>query len=121
MKYEISDAEMEIMNILWKSNQEVTSAQINVNLPKSNDWKPSTLLTLCKRLEDKGFVKRRKEGKINYYLPLVSREEYKALQTQLFFKEIHSGSFQSLMASLHNSAALSKQDVEELKRWLKGV
>lgn len=118
MKHEISEAEMEIMKILWRQGEEATSAQLQ---RQCSDWKITTVLTLCKRLEDKGFLKRRKEGKTNYYRPTLTEEEYKAYQTQNFLEEVHSGSVKSFMAALYNHEALTQEDLEELKAWLKNV
>lgn len=121
MKSEISEAEMEIMEILWKEAREITSAQITEYLPNTCQWKPTTILTLCKRLEEKGYVKRRKEGKINYYSNTITRQEYKASQTQSFLKTVHKGSVKSFMAALYDGDGLTHEEIDELKQWLKEV
>lgn len=51
----ISDAEMEIMKIIWKKNDQITTAEILDELPKENSWKVTTIMTLISRLTEKGF------------------------------------------------------------------
>ena len=56
----ISDAEYEIMKIIWNKNEEVTAADITKELGEENTWKHTTILTLAKRLVDKNVLKVRK-------------------------------------------------------------
>ncbi len=44
-----------------------------------------TILTLASRLVDKNVLRVRKEGRINYYSPTISKDEYKSYQADDFF------------------------------------
>lgn len=117
----ISDAEMEIMEILWKQGGKLTSAQIKAFLPSQNSWKATTLLTLCRRLEEKGIVGVEKEGRMKYFYPLITQEEYQASMADQLLHVMYGGSVKSFMASLYQTEKLSREDIEELKQWLKEV
>ena len=80
----------------------------------------STLLKLLSRLEERGFVKREKEGRNNLYTPLVRREDYLSAESRAFLQRLHGGSLPSLVAALMDSRAISRRDLEELEEILRG-
>ena len=113
----ISDAEMEIMKIVWSAEGEITTSDILKLLPADNSWKLTTVLTLASRLMDKGVLKADKRGKTNYYTPAISEEEYKQVHSKAFLEEMHSGSIKNFIATMYNGKGISKKELKELKEW----
>ncbi len=68
----ISDAEYEIMEVVWKLDGEVTTADIIEGLGDEKTWKHTTILSLARRLVNKNILELRKENRINYYSPKIS-------------------------------------------------
>mgnify|MGYP001025546714 CR=1 FL=1 len=116
----ISDAEHEIMEIIWETEGEVTTADIIEQLGEDK-WKHTTILTLASRLVDKNVLKVRKEGRINYYSPTISKDEYKSYQADDFLEEMYGGSVKSLIASLYNNKKIDEEDIKELQDWIRRV
>lgn len=117
----ISDAEMEIMKIIWNKNRQVTTADILEEFPKENSWKITTVMTLISRLTDKGILEVTKLGKLNNYSAKMTEEEYKAIQADNFLEDMHNGSVKNFIATLFNNRKISKEDISDLKNWLKDV
>ena len=117
----ITEAEMEIMKIIWEENKDITTAIILEKLPKENSWKTTTVMTLVTRLIEKDILNVNKIGKLNNYSAKVTEEEYKALQTDVFLEDMHNGSIKNFMATLYNSRKISKKDIADLKNWIKEV
>lgn len=117
----ISDAEYEIMEIIWDKNEEITTADIIEKLGEDNIWKHTTILTLAKRLVDKNVLKVRKEGRVNYYSPTISKDEYKSYQANDFIEDMYGGSIKSLVASLYSNKKIDEEDIKELKDWIRRV
>ena len=115
----ISDAEYEIMEIIWNEGGEVTTADIIEKLGEDNFWKHTTILTLAKRLVDKNVLKVRKEKRVNYYSPKISKDEYKSYQANGFIEDMYDGSIKSLVASLYNNKRIDEKDLTELKDWIR--
>lgn len=115
----ISEAENEIMEIIWSASGEVTTADIIAALGESNVWKHTTILTLAKRLVDKNILKVRKEKKVNYYSPTITREEYKSYQAKDMVEDMYGGSVKSLVASLYDNKKIEDEDLKELKDWIR--
>ena len=70
---QISDAEWEVMKVLWDRTQ--ASAQDVIDaLATQKTWSPQTVKTLLKRLTEKGALAYESEGRRFIYRPAVSRE-----------------------------------------------
>ena len=117
----ITEAEMEIMKIIWEEKKEITTATILEKLPKENSWKTTTVMTLVTRLIEKDILNVNKIGKLNHYSSKVTEEEYKEAQTNVFLDDMFNGSVKSFMATLYNSRKISKKDIADLKNWIKEV
>jgi len=115
----ISDAEYEIMEIIWNEEGEVTTADIIEKLGEDNFWKHTTILTLAKRLVDKNVLNVRKEKRVNYYSPKISKDEYKSCQANGFIGDMYDGSIKSLVASLYDNKRINEKDLKELKDWIR--
>jgi len=114
----ISEAEKEIMKIIWAAGSPMTSNEILECLPQERERKITTVLTFLTRLADKGIVKVTKEGKKNLYAALVTAEEYKRFESMSFLKAIHGGSLKSFVAALCADGDISDEELDELKKWL---
>ena len=110
---------MKIMALIWENGGVVTTAWLTQRLGETG-WKATTILTFLARLEEKGFLTVRKNGRQNLYEAAISREEYQREETQSFIRQIHGGSYKSLFAALCAPGQLTAGEVEELRRWFEG-
>lgn len=113
----ISESEMEIMNIVWKHQDGITSKDIMEFLPEKK-WKVTTVLTLMSRLVEKGFLKAEKKGRSKVYTSIISQNEYKKACAKNFLNKFYEGSAKNFFASLFEDNEISKKDLEELKSLL---
>lgn len=113
--HEISGAELEVMQILWKHNKPMKVQEVCDELPKGK-WEYRTVATLLMRMKEKGAVKCHKESKANYYTPILDREAYTKSQTKSFVQKLYNGSVKDLAVSLFKSDEMSKDDIEEIRK-----
>jgi len=116
----ISDAELEIMKIVWANEEKTTLFPYLMDklANKGKTWQKNTLITLLRRLINKGFLKANKIGRRNEYIPLVSEVEYQRAQTQNFLDKIYEGSVTGLVSNLISGDLLENDEYEELKTLL---
>ena len=115
----MSESEMRVMEILWRAEEKMTSAEVIERLSTQSEWKPSTVWTFLGRLVDKGFIHAEKAGKRSYYyIPAMTREQYRQAQTKQFLQTVHGGSVKSFFAALSGGGEFSEADLNELKSWL---
>ena len=92
----ISDAEIEVMKIIWEEG-DVTSLEI-INKLKNFNWNDNTIRTLINRLIVKKAVGiSKKEGKTYTYVPLIRENEYKIKRSKNFIKQFYNGSVQNML------------------------
>lgn len=115
----ISNSEMEIMNIIWAKDEEVTSAELTDIL--KDTWKPTTIMTFLKRLCDKGILDARKQGKTNFYSAKITKDEYKQATTNRFLQEFHNGSVTSLLTALVKGKQPDSKELAEIKNWFNAL
>ena len=84
---------------LWRQEKYPVSSAALMEELAGRRWQTATLLKLLSRLEERGFVKREKEGRNNLYTPLVRREDYLSAESRAFLQRLHGGSLPSLVAA----------------------
>lgn len=115
---QISEAESEVMKILWKLG-EATSAQIIESLLKTTEWKPKTIQTLITRLSSKGAITSEKiNGKTYIYYPCISEEDYREQANESFLTKMYNGSLKLMLTSFIKEQKLTRKEIEELKKLL---
>lgn len=110
----ISSSELEVLEVLWGSQEPMPIAAIRTALEGTHSWDASTVKTLLRRLREKGAVDCEKRD-VFYYWPLLSREEYRRWSTQFFLQRVYQGSARDLVAGLVASCSLSPEDLNELR------
>lgn len=110
----IGDAELEIMKVIWKSKEPITSLDIGKEV-EDKGWKKTTIATFLTRLVEKGALSADKQGKLYYYTPLISEKEYRKSQTKNLIKTLYNGSVRDFAVSFFEEQKLSDKDIQELK------
>jgi predicted transcriptional regulator len=111
----LPDAELEIMQIIWKGSGEITTAQIMEALKGRKTWGITTVINLLTRMVGRGFVSVRREGNYNVYTTRIAEEDYLQAESQLFLQRFHGNSLRSMVAALQGGNKLSQDDISSLK------
>ena len=82
---QISEAEFEVMKIVWKYAP-INTNEITEKLTLTTSWSPKTIQTLIKRLVSKKALSYEKQGRVFVYTPLVQEDEYIRQEKQFFFQ-----------------------------------
>ena len=115
----LSDAELDIMKIIWNAGKPLLFAQISEALTANgNAWQKNTLITLLSRLMQKGYLKATKQGRKNEYIPCVSEQDFQSAQTKHFINRIYEGNMSGLIAQLVQSDTLTEAEYAQLKKIL---
>lgn len=110
---QISEAEYEVMKIVWKYAP-INTNDVTEHLTKTTNWKPKTIQTLLKRLVQKGAITYEKQSRVFVYTPLVKECEYIAYESNSFLKRFYDGTIASMVSTYLENDTLSKEEVEEL-------
>ncbi|MCI8749834.1 MAG: BlaI/MecI/CopY family transcriptional regulator [Lachnospiraceae bacterium] len=114
----LGEAGLKIMQVIWNSQNPVTSNYILNELKEQRKWQLSTLMISLKRLSDKGFVNCDRSTGNNLYSFLIPENEYKISESKNFLKKLYNNSIQNMVATLYNNKAVKNSDIEELRKFL---
>lgn len=119
MEYKtLPNSELELMMILWNSDQPMTRTEIEEKLPKKRKLSKTTVLSFLSRLEEKGFVQVKKEGRHNSYVPLVKEKDYLEQESGTILKKLYGNSVKKFVAALYDGNGLTRDQIDELKDYL---
>ena len=113
----ISEAEFEVMKIVWKSAP-INTNEITERLLKTNSWSAKTIQTLIKRLVTKGALTYEKQGRVFVYTPLVEENEYISQQSNSFIKRFYDGDISAMLSSYLENNQLSETELNHLRSLL---
>lgn len=114
----ISDAELEILEVLWEAGEALNANEIRLRLNAKKDWERTTILTLIRRLLDKGVIAQEKR-EVYYYITCVERSDYVKEETKSFLNKFFKGNARNLAAALIEDEDLSREDIEELRAYFR--
>lgn len=114
----LGEAELEIMQVIWKTDVPVTSSYILKELQEWRKWQLSTLMTSLSRLVDKGFLSCDRTTGNNLYSPIISENDFKAKESKSFLEKLYNNSIQNMIATLYSNKAIKDSDMNELRKFL---
>mgnify|MGYP002800421023 FL=1 len=79
---------------------------------------PSTVLTLLSRLEKRGFVRREKKGKINYYYSLADKQEYLKEEGKSVLDRMFGNSLTNFVAALYEGEDMDEEEIKSLQSFI---
>ena len=118
MDVRLSEAEWEVMEVLWSAGQPLTAADIASRVPDDRDWQMATVKSLLSRLLAKGAVSPDKDGRRFLYSPVIERDSYVGGESRRFVDRLFGGRLSPLIAHLAEEEALSASDVAEIEALL---
>lgn len=111
---QISEAEFEVMKIVWKSAP-INTNEITERLLKTTTWSAKTIQTLIKRLVTKGALTYEKQGRIFVYTPLVEENEYINQQSNSFLDRFYDGDISVMLSTYLENNQLSETELQHLR------
>jgi BlaI family penicillinase repressor len=115
MQTVLTDREAEIMDVLWEGGPS-TVAEVRAQLPDRPAY--TTVLTILRILETKGFITHAEEGRAHRYAARVDRETARRSALQALSNKFFKGSAALLLTHLVSDQKLSRDDVRRIRALL---
>ena len=113
-KYNITDAELEIMKELWE-NKQLSLNELTEKLNKKEPRDKNTIKTLLYRLIEKGAVKSiNKNQKENEFKANISKEKYLKKENQSFLNKLYNGNTSNMLLNFVENKEISKEELKKL-------
>ena len=114
---QISEAEFEVMKIVWK-HAPINTNEITERLTKTTNWNPKTIQTLIKRLVTKGALTYEKQSRIFVYTPLIGEKEYIGQESHTFLERYYDGNITAMLSAYIENDKLSESEIDTLRSLL---
>lgn len=110
---QLSKAEELLMQLLWKQKR----AYMKDLIGASPDPKPAstTVATLLKRMQEKGFIDYVQDGRSRAYFPLIKKKDYFSKQVNGMIKSFFNDDTAQFASFFTQETNLSKKELEELR------
>lgn len=113
----VSDAEVEVLQILWKQAP-LCAQDIIDNLENNGSAHPKTVKTLINRLLNKGAIKFKEENRKYLYYPVVKKKDFYGVKTESFLNKFFDGELSPLVSFFSSHKKLSAKDINEIRKLL---
>lgn len=102
-----------VMHVMWDRGT-ATADDVRQELEKTKAMKESTVRTLLKRLEEKGFLAHDVEGRTFIYRPIVAPQNVAAQAVRGIIDRFCAGSVEALLSGMVDGELITPEKLHEL-------
>ena len=113
----LSDLQLDLMRVLWRSG-ELSVAEVTEALA-DRDLAHTTVATLLTRLEKRGVVESRRDGRVLAYRASVSEAQVRRNMVSSLIAQVFRGDPRALLAHLVSEREVAPGDLEQVRALLK--
>lgn len=113
----LSDLQLDLMRVLWRSG-ELSVAEVTEALA-ARDLAHTTVATLLTRLEKRGVVEARRDGRVLAYRASVSEAQVRRNMVSSLIAQVFRGDPRALLAHLVSEREVAPGDLEQVRALLK--
>ena len=108
-----TDRELDVMNVLWDKGSATVS---EVKEALHDELAYTTVLTILRTLEEKGYISHEEEGRAHRYVPAVERKKAEKSALSKLMRNLFRGSPELLLTHLVSDRKLSEEDLKRMRR-----
>jgi len=113
--HRLGDLQLRIMKILWGSG-EATVAAVHEELAREKDLAYTTIATMLRKMEGRGLVKHRLEGRSFIYRAAVGEEAVSRGMADHLLDRLFEGSLADMVHHLLNTRDISREELKRLEK-----
>jgi predicted transcriptional regulator len=114
----LTATELEMMNVIWRLAP-CSVHQVLEALQPRRQLAYTSVSTIVRILEQKGFVRSVKEGRGHLYEPVISKEDYQVKSLQHLVSNVFDGTPTLLVQRLVDSEQLNPEELDQIRRALR--
>jgi BlaI family penicillinase repressor len=109
----LSELEHLVMAVVWERGS-VTTEDVRAALAERHPMKESTVRTILSRLEDKGYVSHKVDGRNNIYSGLEASQNVAASAVRQIIDRFCGGSVERLLVGMVNNDVVDQKELQRL-------
>ena len=111
----LSELEHLVMGAIWERSF-ATAEDVREALASQHPMKDSTVRTVLKRLEDKGYLEHRVDGRTNVYRSLEPAQNVAVKAVQQIINRLCGGSVEQLLIGMVDDEVLDEKELQRLAK-----
>jgi predicted transcriptional regulator len=115
MDIALTDREADVMQLLWDHGPSVVT---EVRSRLSDELAYTTVLTILRTLEAKGYVRHKEEGRVHRYFAAVQQQAARKSALRHLTGKLFKGSSELLFAHLVSDRKLTAEQIERMRKLL---
>lgn len=117
-KPRLADLQLAIMHVLWDKG-EASVGDVREALAEDRPLAYTTIGTMLTKMEAKGHVTHRVDGRVNIYTPLLPRETVSRSMISDLASRLSRGDVTELVCHLLDECDVSREELSRLKKLIK--
>ncbi|QDV07469.1 Penicillinase repressor [Planctomycetes bacterium Poly30] len=113
----LTSLQLAVLRVLWRKS-EASVNEVHAALQTDRPLATTTVATLLKRLEARGVLTHRTEGRQFLYRALVNADEVGRTMTSELVEDVYAGDVTGLFAHLLDTRSVSEKDLAEIQRMI---
>ena len=110
----LTEAEWKIMLRLWERSPQ-TKMELTRALEPETGWTKHTVITMLKRMQQKGTVDICEDGPVKTYTPAVEKDRVAQEQTETLLRRLFSGRASLLVSNMVERGEIDDKEIQELE------
>lgn len=113
--HRLGDLQLRLMQTLWVRG-EASVADIHANLPGGAELAYTTVATMLRKMEARGLVRHRVEGRTFIYAAAVAEEQVSGGMAEHVLDRLFGGSVEALVSHLLTRREVSRDELARLRK-----
>jgi BlaI family penicillinase repressor len=113
--FRLGDLQLKIMKVLWE-RPEATIAQVHEALPPGHDLAYTTVATMLRKMEQRGLVAHRNDGRVFVYRAVAASEDVTRSMANHLVDRLFEGSLADMVSHLLTTREISPDELRQLEK-----
>ena len=113
-RHSLGDLQFAIMRLLWR-HEEATASEVHLALLEDRGLAPTTIATMLQKMEKKGVVVHRTEGRRFIYRPTISEAQVRTSMVEELTERLFGGDSSALVVHLIEKQHTTAAELAEIK------
>jgi len=117
-KIRLGELQLRILQVLWRSSEPLAVAEVQQQL-EGPPLAYTTVATMLRKMEDRGLLSHREEGRKFLYLPQVTADQVSRSMSDDLVDRLFDGSLADAVSHLLETREVEPGELDELERLIR--
>lgn len=117
-KHHLAELQLAIMHVLW-DRREATVSEVRVALKPERSLAHTTVGTMLAKMEEKGHVKHRSDGRVNVYRAAIRQDQVRKSMVTDLADRLFQGDVTQMVCHLLDSREITPENLAELRKLIR--